>query len=44
MLVMALAEKLWLRSSSVIAFTLRLDTRCTNISAGAATNAFSLRA
>ena len=37
------AEKLWPHSSSVIAFTLRVDTPCTYLSASAATRAFSLR-
>jgi hypothetical protein len=33
----------WPQSSSVIAFTRRVDTPCTYISIRAATNAFSLR-
>jgi len=37
------AEKLWPHSSSVIAFTLRVETPCTYISASAATNARSER-
>src|SRR5688572_25073825 len=37
------AAKLWPHSSSVIAFTLRVDTPCTYISTSADTSAFSLR-
>ena len=37
------AEKLWPHSSSVIAFTLRVETPCTYISASAATSARSER-
>jgi len=37
------AAKLCPHSSSVIAFTLRVDTPCTYISTNADTNAFSLR-
>src|SRR2546423_14147266 len=37
------AEKLWPHSSSVIAFTFRVDTPCTYISASAATSARSER-
>src|ERR1700730_7406921 len=37
------AEKLWPHSSSVIAFTFRVDTPCTYISASAATSARSDR-
>ena len=37
------AEKLWPHSSSVIAFTFRVETPCTYISARVATNAFSER-
>jgi hypothetical protein len=36
-------EKLWPQSSSVIAFTFRVDTPWTYISASAATRAFSER-
>jgi len=41
--LIAEAEKLCPHSSSVIAFTLRVETPCTYISASAATKAFSLR-
>jgi hypothetical protein len=41
--LIVVAEKLWPRSSSVIALTLRVDTPCTYISASAATSAFSER-
>jgi hypothetical protein len=37
------AEKPWPHSSSVIAFTFRVDTPCTYISASAATSARSER-
>jgi hypothetical protein len=37
------AEKAWPHSSSVIAFTLRVETPCTYISASVATRACSLR-
>jgi hypothetical protein len=37
------AEKLWPHSSSVIAFTLRVETPCTYISASATTSARSER-
>jgi hypothetical protein len=41
--LIAEAEKACPHSSSVIAFTFRVDTPCTYISASAATNAFSDR-
>src|SRR5215831_11861806 len=41
--LIAEAEKLWPHSSSVIAFTLRVETPCTYISASAATSARSER-
>jgi len=43
MALIADAEKLWPHSSPVIAFTLRVDTPCTYISANAATSARSER-
>ncbi len=43
MRLMVLAENVWPHSSSVIAFTFRVDTPCTYISANALTSAFSER-
>ena len=40
---MALAEKAWPQSSSVIALTLRVETPCTYISASVETSACSER-
>jgi hypothetical protein len=41
--MIAEAKKLWPHNSSVIAFTLRVETPCTYISASAATSARSER-
>ena len=43
MALIELAEKLWPQSASVTAFTLRVETPCTYISASVPTKAFSER-